>query len=187
MMPKKKVSNTLTMLVIWLASVPFFLFAQAALSLLPAGVPGAGLQLPLSIIVISVGTATCSFLGLEYGNNFISNTQLDPGKGDVTRMKVFKVISYTWLAYLFLVIALQFVSKGPFPQTEIATFSGAVMVAYVSGNKAVKIATTMGPAQSPRSAPYQAPVATPMPQGGQTTHQQEAPAKTALAGQGDGR
>lgn len=185
-MPHKKQSNTLTMLIVWMASIPVFLFAQAILGILPAGTPGAGLQLPLSVIVISVGTATCSFLGLEYGNNFISNVQMEPGKGDVVRMKTFKIVAYAWLSYLFLVIALEFVSKGPFPQTEIATFSGAVMVAYVSGNKAVKIATTMGPAKSPQPAPQPAP-AQPAPQSGQTTHSATEAAKTKLSSEGDGR
>lgn len=159
---KKKPSHTLTMLWVWICSVPAFLFAQAWVGTLPPDAVGYGITFPLSVIVISVGTATCSFLGLEYGNSFMSATSLPKGQGGVERLQLFKVIAYVWFGYLLLVVALQMVSRAVFPQTEIATFAGAIMVAYVSGNKAVKIATNMGPQGQPVSPSPQSHTQTPL-------------------------
>ena len=146
----KKKSNTLSVLITWMALLPILYIAQAGLSVMPLGYPGHGLQLPLATLTNLVGLATCAFLGLEYSSNFMTNAQLPKGEGSVHRMETFKLMTYVWMGYMLLSILLASFFQGSYPVNEATLLAGTVMLAYVSGQKTVKLSTSMGP---PPAAP----------------------------------
>jgi hypothetical protein len=134
------------MLWVWVALVPLSLLIQGLLDLLPQDFAGHGLIIPQGIVVTFAGMGTFSYLGLEYTTQIFQNTKQPAGVGEVTNLALYKTMAYIWLSFYLIAVAVSTFVKitPPFPLTELATFAGTVMLAYVAGQKGSKLSVNMG-------------------------------------------
>ena len=144
---KKKRSSTLSFLYVWLLMLPVMVLVQTFVSTLPPTAPGYGLVLPLALFVQFTGLGSLAYLGLEYTSQFIENRKLPSGSGEVKNLKRYQLLSSVWMAYLLLAILTSLFVRivPPLPLTELTTYAGIIMVAYVGGQKSAKLSVTLGP------------------------------------------
>lgn len=98
----------------------------------------------LVMFVYYAAGMTLAYMGYEYASDFIKNRSLPSGLGSIENINRYQTFIWIWNAYAAAAIVAHFVlGMATVPWIEIVMAAGALSLAYVSGNKVNKIATTM--------------------------------------------
>ena len=98
----------------------------------------------LSYLAIIAGVATFTYMGLEYSDAFIKNSQLPTGRGKIVNINRYRFLVYAWNIISIAVSLCYYIFKTEnLPHNEVMGVAGILSIEFIAGNKLNRVATTL--------------------------------------------